>query len=283
MGLKVANNAFGTLNAGISNVATTLVLSSGEGSRFPTLSAGDYFYATLIDTSNNLEIVKVTARSTDTLTIVRAQDGTTARAYSTNDRFELRPTAALFNEKADAAELNASNLTSGTVPTARLGTGTANSATFLRGDQSWQSVPTPTIASTAEAQAGIDNTTFITPLRMREALNATGSAPVFACRAWVNFNGTGTVAIRASGNVSSITDNGSGDYTVNFTSAMPDANYAVSGFANSWSNSTGDQAGLATSYATLYPPTASAYRFTVANSWNGDVYDASQISIAIFR
>jgi hypothetical protein len=50
----------------------------------------------------------------------------------------------------------------------------------------------------------------------------------YKCRAWVNFNGTGTVAIRAAGNVSSITDNGTGDYTVNFTTAMPDANYAVS-------------------------------------------------------
>ena len=50
-------------------------------------------------------------------------------------------------------------------------------------------------------------------------------AVAYACRAWVNFNGTGTVAIRASGNVSSITDNGTGDYTVNFTNAMPDANY----------------------------------------------------------
>ena len=49
----------------------------------------------------------------------------------------------------------------------------------------------------------------------------------YKCRAWVNFNGTGTVAIRASGNVSSITDNGTGDYTVNFTTAMPDANYAA--------------------------------------------------------
>lgn len=46
-------------------------------------------------------------------------------------------------------------------------------------------------------------------------------------KAWVNFNGTGTVAIRASFNVSSITDNGTGDYTVNFTTAMPDANYSV--------------------------------------------------------
>jgi hypothetical protein len=54
----------------------------------------------------------------------------------------------------------------------------------------------------------------------------TGSAPYYGARAWVNFNGTGTVAIRASGNVSSITDNGTGDYTVNFTTAMPDANYS---------------------------------------------------------
>ncbi len=51
-------------------------------------------------------------------------------------------------------------------------------------------------------------------------------ATAYGCRAWVNFNGTGTVAIRASGNVSSITDNGTGDYTVNFTTAMPNANYA---------------------------------------------------------
>ena len=57
--------------------------------------------------------------------------------------------------------------------------------------------------------------------------NASGSAPVYACRAWVNFDGTGTPAIRASGNVSSITDGGTGIYTVNFTTALPDANYAT--------------------------------------------------------
>ena len=54
-----------------------------------------------------------------------------------------------------------------------------------------------------------------------------GTAPLYMCRAWVNFNGQGTVAIRASGNVSSITDNGTGDFTINFTTAMPDANYAA--------------------------------------------------------
>ena len=103
MGIKVANNAYGTLNTGITSSDTTIVVNTGEGARFPSLSAGDYFFATLIDTSNNLEIVKVTARSTDTMTVVRGQDSTTARAFSTNDRFELRPVAALFAEFADKA------------------------------------------------------------------------------------------------------------------------------------------------------------------------------------
>ena len=62
---------------------------------------------------------------------------------------------------------------------------------------------------------------------IKTALNASGDAPVYACRAWVNFNGFDTVAIRASGNVSSITDLGPGSYEVNFTTAMQDANYAV--------------------------------------------------------
>jgi hypothetical protein len=52
-------------------------------------------------------------------------------------------------------------------------------------------------------------------------------AVAYGCRAWVNFNGSGTIAIRASANVTSITDNGVGDYTVNLTNAMPDANYCV--------------------------------------------------------
>lgn len=130
MGLKVTNNAFGTLNAGINSSATTIVLTAGQGARFPTLSAGDYFYATLIDTSNNLEIVKVTARSTDTMTVVRGQDNTTARAYSTNDRFELRPTAALFNEKANDADVAAGYVAkSGSTMTGKLIVGDSTAST----------------------------------------------------------------------------------------------------------------------------------------------------------
>ena len=105
MGVKVTNNAFGTISAGISTSATTIVLDSGQGARFPTLGSGDYFYATLIDTSNTLEIVKVTARSTDSMTVTRAQDNTTASAFAIGDRFELRPTAALFEDIVSGATL----------------------------------------------------------------------------------------------------------------------------------------------------------------------------------
>ena len=72
-------------------------------------------------------------------------------------------------------------------------------------------------------------------LRVTTITTPSGGQPTIEglARAWVNFNGTGTVAIRASLNVSSITDNGTGDYTVNFTTAMPDSNYAVAG-AGRW-------------------------------------------------
>ena len=67
---------------------------------------------------------------------------------------------------------------------------------------------------------------------VRSGANFKVDPTINAVNAWVNFNGTGTVAIRASYNVSSITDNGTGDYTVNFTNALTDANYAVSALAN---------------------------------------------------
>jgi hypothetical protein len=82
-------------------------------------------------------------------------------------------------------------------------------------------------ASSAQAQAGTSDTVAITPLQLRNGLNASGSAPIYACRAWVNFNGTGTPSIRASGNVSSITDVSTGFFLINFATAMPDTNYVA--------------------------------------------------------
>lgn len=87
------------------------------------------------------------------------------------------------------------------------------------------------LATSAETAALVDTGRAIVPANLsagvKAAVNASGSAPVYSCRAWINFNGTGTPAARGSGNVSSITDNGTGNYTLNFTTALEDANYAI--------------------------------------------------------
>lgn len=112
--------------------------------------------------------------------------------------------------------------------------------------------------------------------------NDAGSAPSYSCRAWVNFNGTGTPTIRASGNVSSITDNGTGDYTINFTTAMPDDGYAVSGYAVYNASDSGDAAfiGLRTTSGTLM--TASSVRVRVQSS-NAVLVDPIAMTLTIFR
>jgi hypothetical protein len=95
----VKNNAYSTLAADISSGATSITVAVGHGARFPTVSGGNFFYATLINASNVLEIVKVVGRSGDILTVTRGQDGTTGTAYLLGDRIELRPTAGLFDDK----------------------------------------------------------------------------------------------------------------------------------------------------------------------------------------
>jgi hypothetical protein len=107
-----------------------------------------------------------------------------------------------------------------------------------------------------------------------------GSAAIaYGCRAWVNFNGTGTVAIRASGNVSSITDNSTGNYTVNFTIAMVDANYSVSGINE---NITGDNSRPIVTAAVAYNTTNCIIK-TVGVFNNNTNVDCSIISVQVFR
>ena len=111
------------------------------------------------------------------------------------------------------------------------------------------------------------------------------AATAYGCRAWVNFNGTGTVAIRASGNVSSITDNNTGDYTVNFTTAMPDANYGVS--ATSTIQAGVSNAGCVVSTrntsGTTPNQTASGVRIITIGVSSPAEADVCQINVSIFR
>lgn len=115
---------------------------------------------------------------------------------------------------------------------------------------------------------------------------ATGTAPSYSNRAWVNFNGTGTVAIRASQNVSSITDNGTGDYTINYTTAMPDADYSLSGAVNGWAGS-GLYSG--TFSVGIYALTSSSSRiYSIFTNGGGNntafyILDASIVTVTIAR
>jgi hypothetical protein len=96
----------------------------------------------------------------------------------------------------------------------------------IRGTDANTGIFFPAADTIAFAEGGVESMRLDSSANLQFNSGYGSVATAYGCRAWVNFNGTGTVAIRASGNVSSITDNGTGDYTVNFTTAMPDANYS---------------------------------------------------------
>ena len=138
------------------------------------------------------------------------------------------------------------------------------------------------VVSTAAANTATNTKiSFVEPNRV---VTADVAGPGL-CKAWVNFNGTGTVAIRGAFNVSSIQDNGTGDYTVNFTTAMPDANYSATGSSSfigttnyvgpvAFNNNNGTGASVA--------PTTTALRTVVRNS-SASPADPQYLYVAIFR
>lgn len=148
-------------------------------------------------------------------------------------------------------------------------------AIVLNGDTGISSIGTLTgVTSISSAAAN-------TPVVMQDSGSNTNT-----CRAWVNFNGTGTVAIRASFNVNSITDNGTGDYTVIFTNAMPDINYSVAcvGMRNSASGS-----GAAGPYVCVFGSATYSDAFVTTSirvqtkTDNGSMEDLNSVSVSVFR
>jgi hypothetical protein len=137
--------------------------------------------------------------------------------------------------------------------------------------------------ATAITVDGSQNVTFANAISVTGNATITGTLTATggvtnSLRAWVNFNGTGTPAIRASGNVSSITDNGTGDYTVNFTTAMPDANYAIAYIADS------TLAGGSFHYETIVSAAASNFRLLCSQINSGvTVCDPTTVRYSIFR
>lgn len=178
---------------------------------------------------------------------------------------------------------------SGSGGTTALTLGTDQSATFAGGIiPSGSTAPTNGMYLPAANTLGFaTNSTQVAKIDSSGVLSFNSGfgsvAAAYGCRAWVNFNGTGTVAIRASGNVSSITDNGVGDYTINFTTAMSDANYTVVGQGvNPGGWTFGPQPFLSSPSLAEVAPTTSAVRLVVGTS-AGSFLDAKYVCYAIFR
>jgi hypothetical protein len=184
MGVKVSNNAYGTLAANITAAATTITLTAGQGARFPALGANEWAWATLSNAADTKEIVKITARAGDTLTVVRGQDGTTANAYLTGDRLDMRPCAAAMNDKVDTDALT-------TALAAKLDTTTA-AATYR-----------------TEAQVNAALTSYA-PLNAPTFTNQVKFAGGSASAPGITFTGdTDTGLYRTSDGTVSVTSNGS--------------------------------------------------------------------------
>jgi hypothetical protein len=146
-----------------------------------------------------------------------------------------------------------------------------------------KTAPSGTVVGTSDTQT-LTNKTLTSPTLTTPTIDSaqfatvSGTAPIYPCRAWVNFNGTGTVAIRASGNVSSITDNATGDYTVNFTTALSDANYSAIATCST------DAAAIRTAQTwTSATMTTTACKIYVATTATTTATDAGVVTFAVFR
>jgi len=224
MSIKFTNNASATLAASIISSSTSITVTTGQGALFPAIGTGDYFYATLFDSSNNIEIIKVTARSGDTMTAVRGQDGTTARAWAAADKLELRVVAAALNDFVSEGGDNTlsgtntfsgaivssgnntfsgANVFSGAVTAGLTSSSTAVTATFGDSDTS--------IATTAFVQAALS---AIYPVgSLYSSTSSTNPGTTIGFGTWVAF-GAGRVLLGAGGAYAAGSTGGSADAIV---------------------------------------------------------------------
>lgn len=285
--IQLADNSFGTLAAGLAVGDTALAFTSGHGARFPAVAAGQVLNCCLLNSSNVLEEIQITAHTagSDSATIARGANSTTAKAWNAGDRIEARLSSEVL-KKLQQEALKAVQITTtdtgltylGTMTPAPLGivtdlvyflvqTATNQAAAkialnalttstvfdgtsvvtagamplngFYRFDGTnfslLNSAPMATdsvagkiqIATQSVMEAGTSTTQAVTPGRQHFHPSAS--------KAWIKFNGTSTSIGTgdASQNMSAVTDNGAGDWTMNFTVPFSSGNYAVSGFTRS--------------------------------------------------
>lgn len=278
-----------------SNAGSLVNFAAGSKDVFVTYPAERAVY---FDTATNttLNALTVTGVTTVQAGTAAAPAVTTAGDTNTGIFFPAADTIAFAEGGTEVMRIDsAGNVGIGTVSAdAKL---TVNgAASFADGSAAAPSITNigdtntgiffPAADTIAFAEGGVEAARITSAANLQFNSGYGSVATAYGCRAWVNFNGTGTPAIRNDGNVTSITDNGTGDYTVNFTDAMPDINYAVVA------------TGISISTGTSTPRVASVRSTTDSDGVNslatgsvrigvrtgaGGSADIDVISVAIFR
>lgn len=235
---------------GVTIVRNASVFAGASGNADLILSANEYIQLTVISTTTwQVIILPTVATSAETIT------GALARKYTTPAGVKAAIDASAYILTKDKIEA--------------VLTGSITSHTHSSASESAAGIVE--LATTAEAATGTDTSRAVTAAGIRAALNASGDAPMSACRAWVNFDGTpASVTPNGNLNVSSVTKTGAGTYTVNFTNKMPDANYAVV------------LSGVTTSVCSVTTSAADRVAVTSSNIV-GAALNNSEMSVAVFR
>jgi len=214
---------------------------------------------------------------TNTTQIATTAFVTTAISSSTNTAIvaERTASATLTNKTISADDNTLSGIAASSFVL-------SNASGNIDGSAAQKAIPSGAVVGTSDSQT-LTNKTINASQLVNASISAakldgaqSGSAPIYAARAWVNFNGTGSVSIRASGNVSSISDNGAGDYTVNFSTALPTADYVSAGMSAYITNLAGNAAILYEGDSSGNPvtKTTTQARVVFGNTYTGSKTDA---------
>lgn len=303
--VTTANTALNTANAidakastALSNSSTALSTATGVDAK-ATDALDNSLTARLassaaLNTANAVD-GKATQALTDSTTALSSATTAVHIALDIDDKATQARSDAAAALTAASGTLKSSNnlsdVSSATISRANLGVMSSSEVTTAIANAT-PTIPNATetvagkakIATTEIAQAGTNDTDFLTAKKLRAALNATDNAPVYACRAWVSFDSTTpTLTIRASGNVSSVIHNGAGDYTINFAKPMPTSFYAVSSMATDVIAGTAGSAKILTTGSGSSSPllkTVKAVRVGVGANKSG--FNSKEFTIGVF-
>ena len=280
-----ADQTFATNGSGTLSWVSFLKSSGGALTGDLTLNAQSDLRFADADSSNWVAFQAPATVASNVIWTLPAVDGTNGQSLQTNGNGVLSWASTTIASRSDVDGVHTTgSITSGTTSlTVASATGIV-AGMVVTGEGIAPGTTVSSIAGTTvtlSANAGATLTSKPVGFYNNTKALSPGSVGGQLCRAWVNFNGTGTVAIRASYNVSSITDNGVGDYTVNFTTAMPDANYVVTTSAGFSSSNTTIILNYGSSGAVA--PTTTATRFRAITGNGASYVDADAIHVAIFR